>query len=142
MARFSHLLPFSPYYDFQVCKCVTINGVEYVSGDRMTAEERDALGERRLRQMYEHRLVTPIAPEKVAALLKPGPLPDYSWSDAGGGGDVLADGGSFDPLAPDAGQVAAPTAVHKGFGRWYVQYPDGTEAGPMSKEAAEAQVSV
>ena len=138
MARFSHHLPFSPHYDFQVCKRVTINGVEYAPGDRMAADGRDAIGERRLRQMYEHRLITPIQPKPVAALLTADPLPDYSWSEDAGGGDMLADG-SFDPVAPD--QVPGPTAVHKGFGRWFVQYPDGTEAGPMSKEAAEAQVS-
>lgn len=145
MPRFTHMLPFSPLYDFQACKPVTLNGRQMVPGDRLTTEERDALGARRLLQMYESRLITPIPPEVVPAVLQPkpeAPLPDYAWSEGAGGGDVLADGGSFDPVAPDAGQVAAPTAVHKGFGRWYVQYPDGTEAGPMSKEAAEAQVSV
>jgi hypothetical protein len=142
MARFSHPLPFSPLYDFMACKPVTINGAAYQPGDRMSTEARDGLGERRLRQMYESRLITPIPPEPVPALLQAAaepasePLPDYAWSDAGGGG---GDGG-FDPMATEA--APAVTAVHKGFGRWFIVRPDGTEEGPMTKAEADAIVGV
>lgn len=129
MSRFNHPLPFSPLYDFQVVRVVTINGRAYVPGDRL---DKTSLGERRLRQMYENRTISPLPPEVLPTLLQaraPAAAPAGQEIDPDDGQDV------------DAAVAAAlngKTAVHKGFGRWYVVHPDGTEDGPMSKAEAEA----
>ena len=152
MSRFIHPLPFSPLYEFQVCRSLTINGIDYVPGDRMATEARDALGERRLRQMYERRQITPIAPEVLPALVQADPVvgvvvemdgePGHGEQVSGDtvGGEVLPPAGDA-PQEPDAPASSGLTAVHKGFGRWYVVAADGTEQGPMTKEQAEAQVA-
>lgn len=127
MSRFNHPLPFSPLYDFQVVRVVTINGRAYVPGDRLDKAE---LGERRLQQMYENRTISPIPPTVVPALLQaPAAAPASQDIDPDDGDDV--DGAV-------AAALSGKTAVHKGFGRWYVVHPDGAEDGPMSKAEAEA----
>lgn len=153
MSRFIHPLPFSPLYEFQVCRVVTINGVEYKPGDRMDTEARDALGERRLRQLYERRTITPIAPAALPALVQAGPVDGVEAQMDGEPGQgeqvdgATADGEQLDPVAEQGGDAPAEhpasglTAVHKGFGRWYVVAADGTEDGPMTKEQAEAKVA-
>ena len=154
MSRFIHPLPFSPLYEFQVCRSLTINGIDYVPGDRMATEARDALGERRLRQMYERRQITPIAPEVLPALVQADPVVGVVVEmdgeiDEGAGGEPIekhaADGVTLPPadlsLPPIEANADGLHAVHKGFGRWYVVAADGTEQGPMTKEQAEAQVA-
>lgn len=150
MSRFIHPLPFSPLYAFQVCRVVTINGVEYMPGDRMDDEARDALGERRLRQLYERRTITPIAPDALPALVQSGPVQgveaqmDGEPSPGEQVDGTTADGEVLEPVDTQAGEeqpAAALKAEHRGFGRWYVVAQDGTEEGPMTKEQAEARVA-
>lgn len=139
MSRFIHQLPFSPLYDFQVCRVVTINGVNYVPGDRLDTAARDSLGDRRLRQMYERRTLTPIAPGQLPALVVAGPVQ--------GAEVVVADGAAAEtpvdetPAPTEPAATPALRAEHKGFGRWFVVAADGTEEGPMSKEQAEAKAA-
>lgn len=129
MSRFNHPLPFSPLYDFQVVRVVTINGRAYVPGDRL---DKTSLGERRLRQMYENRTISPIPPAVVPALLQA-----YAPAVVPVGQEVAnEDGQDVDAAVAEA--LSGKTAVHRGFGRWYVVHQDGAEDGPMSKAEAEA----
>jgi hypothetical protein len=130
MSRFAHPLPFSPDYEFQASKPVTLNGRAYTPGDRI---EKDALGARRLRQLYEARIITPLAPA-AAALLRPQP----ASSDAQ---DLAPQEQPQEALEAVVG-AAGKQAVHKGFGRWFVVDADGNElAGPMTKDEALAQAA-
>jgi hypothetical protein len=131
MSRFNHPLPFSPLYDFQVLRVVTINGRQYKPGDRL---DKANLAERRLRQMYENRVVSPIPPEVVPALLQAPRRAAEPVADEPAGQEIDPDNGEDVQSAADTGK----TAVHRGFGRWYVVHADGTEDGPMTKAEAEA----
>ncbi len=128
MTRY-HLLPFSPLYDFQACKPVTINGTAYQPGDRMDSAARDALGARRLRQMYEARIITPLPPDAVPAVLQAGEMVERAEI-------APADGEMAEADAVPAGR--ATEIEHRGFGKWYATMNDGTVQGPMTREAAEA----
>ena len=142
MSRFIHQLPFSPLYDFKVCRVTTINGVGYTPGDMLGAEARDALGERRLRQLYERRTISPVAPGVVPEVPAPAP--------AAASAEPVADqarieGGADEQHEPDDSLIepgaTGARAEHRGFGRWYVVQPDGSEDGPMTREAAQAAVA-
>lgn len=56
MSRHYHQLPFSPAAEFVVERPMTIYGQALDRGDRLPKEK---LGERRLRQLYEQRMIAP-----------------------------------------------------------------------------------
>lgn len=151
MSRFNHPLPFSPHYEFRVLRVVTINGRMYLPGDRL---DKAALAERRLRQMYENRVISPMPPEVLPALLQPPrqpeptdppsqPAPPRQDLDPDDGDDVVNQGEAQAAAEsqPAAGEFDGPKLVHRGFGRWFVVAADGAEQGPMSKAEAEAAVA-
>lgn len=99
---------------------------------------------RRLRQMYDARMIDPVKHEQVAALLQSKPAPK-AQSKPAKPAQAPAPASAPSPVAA-APAVAAPAAPgglraeHKGFGRWFVLDAAGAEvAGPMTREAAEAQ---
>lgn len=138
MSRFAHPLPFSPSYDFQATKPVTLNGRAYVPGDRI---EKDGLGARRLRQLYESRIISPIAPPAAALLAAPERAEEVVVPVAT---VETAEAPQEASEAPQEGIVSADglQAVHRGFGRWYVVDAAGQDvAGPLTKEEALARAA-
>ncbi len=161
MSRFIQPLPFSEGYEFTVRRVATISGVQYGPGDLLC---KDGLNPRRLRQMYELRLISPVVPDGSHPV--PVKRPTYKTAKV----PVMAAQEAAQPLAepveapqPDIGpgepvepvtqpvaasdqepvetvQGAPAKAEHRGFGRWFVTMPDGTEVGPMSKDQAETMV--
>lgn len=109
--------PFTPDAQFACVKPFVMSGTAYAAGQLV---DTGGIEVRRLRQMYESRMINPVARQQQAALLKPAPKREPE--------PVVAPG--------------ARRADHKGFGRWYVIDADGKEiAGPLTKEEAEAQVA-
>jgi len=160
MSRFIQPLPFSEGYEFTVRRVATISGVQYRPGDLL---QKDGLNPRRLRQMYEQRLISPVLAEGQQPV--PVKRPTYKTAKVPvvvaqeGAQEPAVDEEASQPNPVDAEPVAAdveppvadadvpaepvqPKAEHRGFGRWFVTMPDGTEAGPMSKDQAEAMVKV
>lgn len=108
--------PFNPEAQFACVKPFVMSGVAYQLGEIVDTGTIEA---RRLRQMYEARMIE-VAKDKTPALLKP----------------------AVKPVAKTAPPPAAERrAEHRGFGRWYVMEPDGSESGPFSKEVAEARAA-
>ena len=134
MSRFYQPLPFSTAYDFVAAKPVTLNGAVLNPGDPV---DKEGLSPRRLRQLYEARIISPKAPDVIpASAVQPPPQEPAQEPQEP----------AQEPDSPDAGSEpgAIPVAVqegasieHRGFGRYFAVNPDGTEVGPMSK--AEAQ---
>jgi hypothetical protein len=124
MSRHSPPLPFSPYYDFRVVKPMTVAGQALKLGDPLP---KDGLSPRRLRQLFEARMISPLPPEI---------LPGNGAADAGHG-----DNGAWgsNPPADTATPPSGPLrAQHKGFGKWFVINAAGQEvSGPHTREEAE-----
>lgn len=145
MSRFIQPLPFSPHYDFVAARVVTINGQNLVPGDPVNKAD---LGERRLRQMYESRIITPVAPtelpvapkkqgKKKAAEAQQEPVEADAEPEAIDTPEVSAEATSDAPAPAVA--AAGNTIDHRGFGRYFVLDAAGNEiAGPLSKAAATA----
>lgn len=114
MQRF-HREPFAPDAQYACAKPFVMAGVAYERGQVVAT---GTIETRRLRQMYESRMVEMIAKEKTAALLKPAA-----------------------PAQPAAPQTNERRTEHRGFGRWFVIEADGTEHGPFTKDVAEARVA-
>lgn len=106
--------PFVADAQFACTRPFVMAGVAYKSGDVVDTATVEA---RRLRQMYEARMIDPM-PRKLPALLKA--APERSAERA---------------LAP-----SGKTGIeHRGFGRWYVVGLDGRDVqGPLTREEAEA----
>ena len=117
---------FSPGLTFKCAKPFVMSGVAYAPGDVV---DKTGVEDRRLRQMFDLRMIVPVQGVAVAVKPKaPAKAPESP---------TAAD----QPVA--AAQVAAGSrAVHKGFGRWYVVNAKGdTTAGPFTKSEAEAAVA-
>lgn len=114
MQRFNRE-PFSPQAQFTCVKPFVMAGVSYDLGQVV---DTTAVEARRLRQMYEARMIDAV-PLQVAA--------------------QVASRAAEGPGEPRATPGPA-RAEHRGFGRWFVVGADGAERGPMTKEAAEALV--
>lgn len=103
--------PFSPDAQFVCLKPFVMGGVAYVAGSVVDTAEVEL---RRLRQMYEARIIDPAPRAQKAALLKP-------------------------PVRQQEALAPSRRIEHRGFGRWYVLDESGNEvSGPLSKEEAEA----
>lgn len=155
MSRFIQPLPFSPLYDFVAARVVTINGQNLNPGDPV---DKEGLGERRLRQMYESRIITPVAPEvipvptnkkgskkkPVAELQEPAPKADSQPEAIDTQTD--AEEAASEPVEAVVAEPAATSglrAEHRGFGRYFVLDAEGVEvAGPLTKVEANAMVGV
>lgn len=136
MAR-THLLPFSPHYDFVVVRPMTIDGVRLNPGDQMTSDQRDSLGERRLRTQYERRVITPVAPGAPAPVYRATVVAqvEAQINSASIPADSDAGGDDSSPPADDDVQEI-PRIEKRAFGRWWVVTMDG-DRGPMKKAEAE-----
>lgn len=117
MQRFNRE-PFNPESDFACVKPFVMAGVSYQPGQIV---ETGTVEPRRLRQMYEARMIDAVAREKTAALLKRQPVAQAP--------------------APATPPAAGRRAEHRGFGRWFVVEADGTEHGPFTKVVAEARAA-
>lgn len=127
MSRHTPPLPFSPYYDFRVLKPVTINGQALKLGDPLP---KDAVSPRRLRQMFESRMISPLPPEVLPA------TPASGATEAGHGDN--GDWGANPPAATPARASGPLKAAHKGFGKWHLFDRDGNEVGgPYERAEAE-----
>ena len=92
-------LPFSPHYAFSATRALRINGVDYAPGD---AIDVSAVGERRLRQLYETRKVTPHAPD----FLFNGPAPQRQPEQAPAAPPAAPEQSTSAPVEPADGQGA------------------------------------
>jgi hypothetical protein len=129
MSRHTPPLPFSPYYDFHVVKPLTIGGQTLKLGDPLP---KDGVSPRRLRQLFEARMISVLPPEVL-------PI-------NGATGAAHGDNGAWGSNSPD-GIAKAPSgplrAHHKGFGKWYVLDAAGDEiSGPHAREEAERLANV
>lgn len=118
MQRFNRE-PFVPEAQYKAIKPFVMSGVAYAPGQLV---KTDAIETRRLRQMYESRIVEMVPVEKTAALLKPTAKPAKPQPPA-------------PPVKPKR------HAEHRGFGRWFVIEADGSEHGPFTKDVAEARAA-
>ena len=117
MQRFNRE-PFNPQAQFACVKPFVMAGVAYDLGQVV---DTTAVETRRLRQMYEARMID-------ALPLQAAPPAQVVSRAAEGPGESRATPG-------------AARAEHRGFGRWFVIASDGAEKGPLTKEAAEALVA-
>lgn len=110
--------PFALEAQYLCVKPFVMAGVSYQLGQIV---DTGAIETRRLRLMYEARMIEPVGKQKTPALLKP----------------------AAKPPAPPPAPVKAEgkRAEHRGFGRWFVVDGDGNESGPFSKNKAEALVA-
>lgn len=113
-------MAFSPHYNFFCVKPFVMGGKTYERGDPV---DTAGIETRRLRQMYEARMVDGVAPA-VQPKGQPGPVMPASEPKAA----------TASPQAQSEGLAV----VHKGFGRYYVVDAAGKEiAGPVQKEEAD-----
>lgn len=117
MQRFNRE-PFNPQAQFTCVKPFVMAGVAYSLGEVV---DTASIEQRRLRQMYEARMIDAVAfqaapPAQVVSRTAQGPVESRA--------------------TPGAARTE-----HRGFGRWYVIDAKGVESGPMTKEAAEALVA-
>lgn len=149
MSRYFQPLPFSTAYDFEAAKPVTLNGVALLPGDPI---DKVGLGDRRLRQLYEARIIRPVAPAELPASqsgLVNAPAQPQEPAQAAQepqGDETPADGteAAQEASTPDeaASEGDAPAAsgnqiVHRGFGRYFIVDADGNDvSGPWSKAEA------
>lgn len=159
MSRYADKLPFSPHYDFQARKVMTLNGRAYVPGETI---DKEGLGDRRLRQLYDFRMITPTAPEQLPPVITTtASVPTgetFAETDSDNDDALQADGADFetdgstiegdqdgqDNAQDNADQDTAaelPRIEHRGFGRWFLMLADGTEQGPLAKAAAEKAIA-
>jgi len=149
MSRFIQPLPFSPLYDFVAARVVTINGQNLNPGDPV---DKEGLGERRLRQMYESRIITPVAPEviaeptpKKASKKKPAAEPVEAALEPEATDTAPEDeSATSEAPVPAVGEPVSASGLyseHRGFGRYFVLNADGVEvAGPLTKAEAKTMV--
>jgi hypothetical protein len=117
-------MPFSPNYRFVCVKPFVMSGRAYERGDEVDTSEIET---RRLRQMYEARMVDGVAPEQepLAASTK---APKAVAVEP--------------PTGPQEAASGGLSMVHKGFSRYYVVDGSGNEvAGPVTKEEATRLVA-
>lgn len=144
MSRFYQPLPFSVAYDFVAAKPVTLNGQALNPGDPV---DKVGLNPRRLRQLYEARIISPVAPpELTPALLRPSPKQAPEPAPTAPEPTQALDEDEPDPEPQPDESVAAEALTgapdgkrveHRGFGRYFVLDADGNDlAGPLSKAAA------
>lgn len=117
MQRF-HREPFSPQAQFRCVKPFVMAGVAYSLGDVV---DTAAIETRRLRQMYEARMID-------AAAAQDAPTAQVASRAAEGPG-------------PSRATPGAARAEHRGFGRWFVIGADGAESGPFTREVAESRLA-
>lgn len=142
MSRFYQPLPFSTAYDFVAAKPVTLNGAVLNPGDPV---DKDGLSPRRLRQLYEARIISPVAPAELPATPAPQEPAQEPAQEPVAAAQAPAEpeGEATPDDGEQAPQEAATTAggarvEHRGFGRYFVIAADGSETGPMSKAEAQA----
>ncbi|HEY6965897.1 MAG TPA: hypothetical protein VI229_00385 [Burkholderiales bacterium] len=107
---------FSADMPLVVTRPFIFNGTPMAVGDPAPKE----CDERRLRQLYEARKLGPAAAGTVASSVV----------------KTDAKGKPKEIVHERTNETAGTVAEHRGFGRWFVKYPDGREEGPMKKEAA------
>ncbi|CAB4180596.1 hypothetical protein UFOVP1040_84 [uncultured Caudovirales phage] len=120
------LMRFSADLPFVVQRPFLFAGKQYNPGDPAPTDA----DERRLRQLYECRKITTQAGATVKSTV-------VKTNAKGAATSIEHVRESTAPSAPVEAKQDGPTAVHRGFGRWFVVYPDKTEKGPMKKAAAE-----
>lgn len=119
MQRYNRL-PYSPGATFRCVRSFVMSGTAYSMGDVV---DTSGIEDRRLRQMYDARMIEPLpegtpAPKKPAAPVAtkaPQPVAEQAQASEG------------TPLSVE----------HRGFGRWYVMRGTETVSGPHTQ--AEAQ---
>lgn len=123
-------LPFSPSYEFRATRAFVMQGVEYLMG---TPIDKAGIEVRRLRQMYDSRMIEPVLDAEPAQAPK-----------------APAKKAVARPEKADAAKVEQPPAEattsalridYRGFGRYFVIDAEGKEvSGPHSKDEAQKLV--
>lgn len=118
-------LPFSPSYEFRATRAFVMQGIEYTMG---TPIDKAGIEVRRLRQMYDSRMIEAILDEAPAAKA-PAKAPAKKVEPA-----------KVEQKAPEANQ-SAKRVDYRGFGRYFVLDAEGNEiSGPHSKDEAQKLV--
>lgn len=151
MSRFYQPLPFSAAYAFVASKPVTLNGQVLVPGDPI---DKAGLNPRRLRQLYEARIISPVAaPEQPQAeqpaAEAPAAAPEAAQAPEQHEVGLPPEESADDPHEPSEAELMAAEGEapevsasgnrieHRGFGRYYVVDAEGNDvSGPWSKAEA------
>lgn len=125
-------LPFSPSYEFRATRAFVMQGIEYTLG---TPIDKAGIETRRLRQMYDSRMIEAILDEAPTA-----PAPAKAPAKKAEPKAQKAEPAKVEQQAPEATKSAL-SVDYRGFGRYFVIDADGKEiSGPHSKDEAHKLV--
>lgn len=155
MSRYPSLLPYSPHAAFKALRVLTLNGLALRPGDPI---DTTGVPERRLRFLYEQRMIAPLGPDDPVPVRHAGGGQSEGIAGAAGDEGGQADGetagaegsapaDAAEPLLPGeaapAEAVAAASAswrVQKaGLGGWHVVDARGAPVGPAHRTKAAAE---
>lgn len=121
-------LPFSPAYQFRATRAFVMQGVEYTMGMPM---DKAGIETRRLRQMYDSRMIEPILDEEPVAQ-----APMKASAKKAEPKAVKAETPKVESNPAEATNSAL-RVDYRGFGRYFVIDAEGKEiSGPHSKDEA------
>lgn len=121
-------LPFSPSYQFRATRAFVMQGIEYTMG---TPIDKAGIEVRRLRQMYDSRMIEAILDEAPAA-----PAPTKAPAKKAEPKAVKAETPKVE-INPTEATNSALRVDYRGFGRYFVIDAEGKEiSGPHSKDEA------
>lgn len=125
-------LPFSPSYEFRATRAFVMQGIEYTMGMPI---DKAGIETRRLRQMYDSRMIDPIMDEAPAAQA-PAKAPAKKAEKKA----EKAEPAKVEAPAPEANK-SAKRIDYRGFGRYFVVDAEGNDiSGPHSKDEAQTLV--
>ena len=125
-------LPFSPSYEFRATRAFVMQGIEYTMG---TPIDKAGIEVRRLRQMYDSRMIEPIM-DAAPAAQAPAKAPAKKAENKA----QKAEPAQVEQQPTEA-QTSALRVDYRGFGRYFVIDADGKEiSGPHSKDEAHKLV--
>ena len=125
-------LPFSPSYEFRATRAFVMQGIEYTMGKPI---DKAGIEVRRLRQMYDSRMIEAIMDAAPAA-----PAPAKAPAQKAEKPAQKAEPAKVEAPAPEANKSAL-RLDYRGFGRYFVLDAEGNEiSGPHSKDEAQKLV--
>jgi len=125
-------LPFSPSYEFRATRAFVMQGIEYTLGMPI---DKAGIETRRLRQMYDSRMIEAILDEAPVA-----PAPKKAPAQKAEAKAQKAEAPKVDATPTEASKSAL-SVDYRGFGRYFVIDAEGKEiSGPHSKDEAHKLV--
>jgi ribosomal protein L12E/L44/L45/RPP1/RPP2 len=121
-------LPFSPSYEFRATRAFVMQGIEYTIGMPI---DKAGIETRRLRQMYDSRMIEAILDAAPAA-----PAPAKAPAKKAEAKAQKAEAPKVEATPTEANKSAL-SVDYRGFGRYFVIDAEGKEiSGPHSKDEA------